>query len=400
MRDVVITDCVRTAIGKMNGALSEYDEQELAAIVMKEVLKRSKITPDQVDEVIFGHVKMNTYPMDLARYGWLEAGLPDKTPGYTLQRACSSGSQSIFDAAQIIGCGDAEIILAGGAENMTKSCYYLRNARKGVGTRDIVFKDNIMEGSAGNSPEELFGVLPMGMTAENVAELYGIEREIQDVFALGSQQRARKAIDEGLFKEQIVSVGGFDTDEHPRSTTLEKLSAMKPAFKKGGCVTAGNSSGRNDGASAVLVMSREKADALGYDYYLRHVSSAVVGLHPSIMGVGPVEASREALEKAGLKIGDIGLIELNEAFAAQSVAVMREWVKWSETETFDTIWARTNVNGSGISLGHPLAATGGILTTKLFYELKRRPDVRYAMVTMCIGGGMGFASIFEQCRRG
>ena len=400
MRDVVITDCVRTAIGKMNGALSEYDEQELAAIVMKEVLNRSKITPDQVDEVIFGHVKMNTYPMDLARYGWLEAGLPEKTPGYTLQRACSSGSQSIFDAAQIIGCGDAEIILAGGAENMTKSCYYLRNARKGVGTKDIVFKDNIMEGSAGNSPEELFGVLPMGMTAENVAEMYGIEREIQDVFALGSQQRARKAIDEGLFKEQIVPVGDFDADEHPRSTTLEKLSAMKPAFKKGGCVTAGNSSGRNDGASAVLVMSREKADELGYDYYLRHVSSAVVGLHPSIMGVGPIEASREALEKAGLKIEDIGLIELNEAFAAQSVAVMREWVKWSETETFDTIWERTNVNGSGISLGHPLAATGGILTTKLFYELKRRPDVRYAMVTMCIGGGMGFASIFEQCRRG
>ena len=400
MRDVVITDCVRTAIGKMNGALSEYDEQELAAIVMKEVLDRSRITPDQVDEVIFGHVKMNTYPMDLARYGWLEAGLPEKTPGYTLQRACSSGSQSIFDAAQIIGCGDAEIILAGGAENMTKSCYYLRNARKGVGTKDIVFKDNIMEGSAGNSPEELFGVLPMGMTAENVAEMYGIEREIQDVFALGSQQRARKAIDEGLFKEQIVPVGDFDTDEHPRSTTLEKLSAMKPAFKKDGCVTAGNSSGRNDGASALIVMSREKADELGYDYYLRHVSSAVVGLHPSIMGVGPIEASREALEKAGLTIEDIDLIELNEAFAAQSVAVMREWAKWSEKETFDTIWERTNVNGSGISLGHPLAATGGILTTKLFYELKRRPDARYAMVTMCIGGGMGFASIFEQCRRG
>ena len=174
---------------------------------------------------------------------------------------------------------------------------------------------------------------------------------------------------------------------------------MKPAFKKDGSVTAGNSSGRNDGASAVLVMSREKADELGYDYYLRHVSSAIVGLEPKIMGVGPIEASREALEKAGLKIEDIGLIELNEAFAAQSVAVMREWVKWSETETFDTIWERTNVNGSGISLGHPLAATGGILTTKLFYELKNRPDVRYAMVTMCIGGGMGFASIFEQCRK-
>ena len=399
MRDAVITDCVRTAIGKMNGSLSEYDEQELAAVVMKEVLRRSKITPEDVDEVIFGHVKMNTYPMDLARYGWLEAGLPYKVPGFTLHRACSSGSQSIYDAAQIIGCGDADIILAGGAENMTKSCYYLRNARRGVGTRDMVFKDNIMEGSAGNSPEELFGDLPMGLTAENVAEQYGIEREIQDLFAYHSQLRARKAIDEGKFKEQIVPVGDFDTDEFPRETTLEKLSKLKSVFKKGGCVTAGNSSGRNDGASAVLVMSREKADALGYDYYLRHVSSAVVGIHPSIMGVGPIEASRRALEKAGLTIEDIGLIELNEAFASQSVAVMRTWASWSEKETFDTIWERTNVNGSGISLGHPLAATGGILTTKLFYELKNRPDARYAMVTMCIGGGMGFASIFEQCRR-
>ena len=399
MRDAVVTDCVRTAIGKMNGSLSEYNEQELAAIVMEEVLRRSKITPDQVDEVIFGHVKMNTYPMNLARYGWLEAGMPEDVPGYTLHRACSSGSQSIFDASQIIGCGDADIILAGGAENMTKSCYYLRGARKGVGTKDIVFKDNIMEGSAGNSPEELFGDLPMGLTAENVAEQYGIEREIQDLFAYNSQLRARKAIDEGRFKEQIVPVGDFDTDEFPRATTLEKLSTLKSAFKKGGCVTAGNSSGRNDGASAVLVMSREKADELGYTYYLRHVSSAVVGLHPSIMGVGPIEASREALAKAGLTIDDIDLIELNEAFASQSVAVMRTWASWSEKETFESLWERTNVNGSGISLGHPLAATGGILTTKLFYELKRRPEARYAMVTMCIGGGMGFASIFERCGR-
>lgn len=399
MRDAVVTDCVRTAIGKMNGSLSEYNEQELAAIVMEEVLRRSKITPDQVDEVIFGHVKMNTYPMNLARYGWLEAGMPEDVPGYTLHRACSSGSQSIFDASQIIGCGDADIILAGGAENMTKSCYYLRGARKGVGTKDIVFKDNIMEGSAGNSPDELFGDLPMGLTAENVAEQYGIEREIQDLFAYNSQLRARKAIDEGRFKEQIVPVGDFDTDEFPRATTLEKLSTLKSAFKKGGCVTAGNSSGRNDGASAVLVMSREKADALGYTYYLRHVSSAVVGLHPSIMGVGPIEASREALAKAGLTIDDIDLIELNEAFASQSVAVMRTWASWSEKETFESLWERTNVNGSGISLGHPLAATGGILTTKLFYELKRRPEARYAMVTMCIGGGMGFASIFERCGR-
>lgn len=399
MRDVVVTDCVRTAVGKMNGSLSEYDEQELAALVMKEVLRRSRITADDVDEVIFGHVKMNTYPMDVARYGWLQAELPDSVPGYTLHRACSSGSQSVFDASQVIGCGDADVILAGGVENMTKSCYFLRNARHGVGTKDMVFKDNIMEGSAGNSPEELFGDLPMGLTAENVAEQYHIEREIQDLFAFTSQQRAKKAIAEGRFKEQIVPVGDFDTDEFPRETSLEKLSSLKSAFKKGGCVTAGNSSGRNDGASAVLLMSREKADALGYDYYLRHVSSAVVGVHPSVMGIGPIGASREALQKAGLSISDIGLIELNEAFASQSVAVMREWASWSDKDTFETLWERTNVNGSGISLGHPLAATGGILTTKLFYELKRRPEARYAMVTMCIGGGMGFASIFEQCRR-
>lgn len=383
----------------MNGSLSEYDEQVLAAIVMNAVLCRSKIEAQDVDEVIFGHVKMNTYPMNVARYGWLEAGFDQGVPGYTLHRACSSGSQAIFDASQVIGCGDAEVILAGGVENMTKSCYNLRGARYGVGTKDMIFRDNISEGSAGNSPEEIYGNLPMGLTAENVAEQYHVEREIQDRFAYQSQLRAKRAITEGKFAEQIVPVGDFDTDEFPRETTMEKLAGLKSAFKKGGCVTAGNSSGRNDGASAVLMMSREKADALGYDFYLRHVSSAVVGVHPSIMGIGPIGASRKALKKAGLSISDIGLIELNEAFASQSVAVMREWVSWSQRETFDTIWERTNVNGSGISLGHPLAATGGILTTKLFYELKNRPEVRYAMVTMCIGGGMGFASIFEQCRR-
>lgn len=399
MRNAVITDCVRTAVGKMNGSLSEYDEQDLAAIVMKEVINRSKIEAKDVDEVIYGHVKMNSYPMDVARFGWLQAGFPDNVPGYTIQRACSSGSQSIYDASQVIACGDADIILAGGVENMTKSCYNLRGARHGVGTKDIVFKDNISEGTAGNSPEELFGALPMGLTAENVAEQYHIEREIQDKFAYNSQLRAKKAIAEGKFKEQIVPVGNFDTDEFPRETTLEKLAALKSVFKKDGCVTAGNSSGRNDGASAVLVMAEEKADELGYKYYLRHVASAVVGVHPSIMGIGPIGASKAALKKAGLKIDDIGLIELNEAFASQSVAVMREWASWSDKETFDTIWERTNVNGSGISLGHPLAATGGILTTKLFYELKNRPEAKYAMVTMCIGGGMGFASIFEQVRK-
>ena len=297
MRDAVVTDCVRTAVGKMNGSLAEYDEQVLAAIVMKEVLKRSKIEAEDVDEVYFGHVKMNTYPMDVARYAWLEAGLPDKTAGYTLQRACSSGSQSIYDASMTIALGDADVILAGGVENMTKSCYYLRGVRRGFGTKNVTLMDNILEGTAGNSPEELFGDLPMGLTAENVAEQYHIEREIQDLFAYNSQLRAKKAIAEGKFKEQIVPVDGFDTDEFPRETTLEKLAALKSAFKKGGCVTAGNSSGRNDGASAVIVMAREKADELGYDYYLRHVASAIVGVHPSIMGIGPIGASKRRSQR-------------------------------------------------------------------------------------------------------
>lgn len=399
MRDVVVTDCVRTPIGKINGSLSEYDEHELASIVMKEVIRRSKIQAKDIDEVIFGHVKMNSYPTNVGRYAWLYADLPDQVPGSTLCRACASGSQTIFDASQIIGCGDAEVILAGGVENMTKSCYFLRDARHGIGTKDLVFHDNIFEGNAGNSPEEIYGYLPMGITAENVAEQFHVERDIQDEFAYTSQMRAKKAIAEGKFVEQIVPVGDFDTDEYPRDTTLEKIKALKPVFKKDGCVTAGNASGRNDGASAEILMSQELADRLGYQYYLKVVSAASSSLDPRIMGVGPIEASKKALAKAGLTIDDIGLIELNEAFASQSVAVMREWEKWSKTLSFEDLWARTNVNGGAIALGHPLAATGGILTTKLFYELKERPECKYSMVTMCVGGGMGFATIFEQVRR-
>lgn len=399
MRDVVVTDCVRTPIGKINGTLSEYDEQDLAAIVMKEVIHRSKVEAEDIDEVIFGHVKMNSYPANVGRYGWLSANLPESVPGMTLCRACASGSQTIFDASQIIGCGDAEVILAGGVENMTKSCYFLRDARHGVGTRDLIFHDNIFEGNAGNSPEEIYGYLPMGITAENVAEKFHVEREIQDKLAYVSQMRAKEAIAEGRFKEQIVPVDGFDTDEYPRDTTLEKIQSLKPVFSKTGCVTAGNASGRNDGASAEIVMSREMADKLEYDFYLRVVSAASSALDPRIMGVGPIEASKRALAKANLTIDDIGLIELNEAFASQAVAVMREWVNWSGEMTFDDLWAKTNVNGGAIALGHALAATGGVLTTKLFYELKKRPECRYAMVTMCVGGGMGFATIFEQIRK-
>lgn len=398
MRDVVVTHAVRTPIGKFGGSLRNYREQELASIVIKDLMRRSGIAPDKVDEVILGNVKMNTRPMNPARFSWLQAGLPVSTPGFSIHRACSSGSQAIFDASQIIALEDADVIVAGGVENMSKSCYYLRDARTGVGNRDMVWRDALTEGGPGSTPAEIYGDLPMGITAEIVAEQYGIDREMQDTFALLSQQRAIRAIAGGEFREQIVPVGSFDTDEFPRETTIEQLRKLKPVFRNNGTVTAGNSSGRNDGAAALMVMSREKADQMKCGYYLRHVASAVTALSPSIMGVGPVEATRKALSIAGLSIEDIGLIELNEAFAAQSVAVLQEWAEWSSI-TYDALLERTNVNGGAIALGHPLGATGAILTTKLFYKMKKLPCVRYGLVTMCIGGGMGFASIFERVER-
>ncbi len=401
MQDAVITHAVRTAIGKIGGSLARFDEQDLAAAVMKELVVRSQINPAEVDEVIFGNVKMNTRPMNVARFGWLKAGLPDTVPAYTLHRACASGSQAIYDAAQNIELGEADMIVAGGVENMSKSCYYLRGARHGVGSRDMVWFDALSEGGPGNTPIGQYGQLSMGATAENVAAQYHIPREDQDKFALKSQQRAQQAIAEGIFEEQIVDIEGFHVDEHPRATTIEQLGKLKPVFRTDGqgSVTAGNSSGRNDGASALLLMSRKKADAMGLTFYLQVVSAAVTALDPRIMGVGPIEASRQALAKAKLQLSDIGLIELNEAFASQSVAVMREWATWG-TDTFDTLLERTNVNSSGIAMGHPLGATGAILTTKMYYELlRRRPEVKYGMVTMCIGGGMGFAIIYKQCRQ-
>jgi acetyl-CoA C-acetyltransferase len=302
----------------------------------------------------------------------------------------------------MIGAGDADILLVGGMESYSTMCAEFSMNDEPY---KLVPPIPLMPHMAPTKEEDI----SMIEVSDKMAAKWNISREEADAFAARSQMRLAEAYKKGITGDEIIPFIYpatkrtpeiiIDKDEFPRpSTTLEGLAKLRSVIP-GGVTTAGNSSGRNDGASALLVMSREKADELGYDYYLRHVSSAVVGLEPKIMGVGPIEASREALEKAGLKIEDIGLIELNEAFAAQSVAVMREWAKWSDKETFDTIWERTNVNGSGISLGHPLAATGGILTTKLFYELKERPDVRYAMVTMCIGGGMGFASIFEQCRK-
>jgi len=398
MKNVLITHAVRTPIGKMGGMFKDTDESTLLAHVFSALIQRANLDPNQVDQVIVGNVKQSTYPLNVARHGWLAANLPCHVAGYTLHRACSSGSQSLFDAYQMIVCEEADVIVAGGVENMSMSCYYLRGVRNGFGNRDPQWMDALTEGGPGSTPFKKYGNLPMGLTAENVAEHYKISRLEQDELALLSQNRALKAIDLGLFAEEIVSINGVNVDEYPKNTTLEMLAKLPPVFKKDGTVTAGNSSGRNDGASVLLIMSEKKAKELNITPSLRFVSSATTGVHPAMMGIGPIEAGKKALQQAGLSICDIDIIELNEAFASQAIAVLRGWAQTDEKETYEQLLERTNVNGSGISLGHPLGATGAILTTKIMYEMKRRPQARYGMVAMCIGGGMGFASIFEKCK--
>lgn len=393
-REVVITHAVRTPVGGINGSLRDFDPEVLSAHVMKALMDRSGIDPATVDCVMMGQTKPSTRPMNVARCGWLKAGLPASVPATTSYRACCSGIQPIFDAAQMIASGDADIIVAGGVENMSQSVYSLRYARYGVGNKDAVFFDALSENSTCNVPREVYGNFSLGMVAEHIAEQWNVTREDQDSLALESQERALNAIAQGYFKEQIAPVGDFDTDEYPKHTSMELLSKLKPSFKPDGTVTAGNASGRNDAAACVLVMSRDKAEALGVKPQLRFKSAAAVALDPHILLMGPVKAVPEALERAGLSLHDIDLLEVNEAFASSTVATLREFVKLDPMESYDKLIARTNVNGSGISLGHPPGATGCILLTKLLYEMKRRGS-RYGIVTMCVGGGHGFASVWE-----
>jgi acetyl-CoA C-acetyltransferase len=308
-----------------------------------------------------------------------------------------------MDAAQLIRCGQAEAVVAGGTENMSQAVYFIRHARHGLGTGDHPIEDSLVAGGPGSVPAEIYGPLPMGITAENLAEKYRISREEQDRFALESQVRTARAIREGRFREEIVPVpivasdgtpALFDTDEHPRMTTLEKLAALPPAFKKEGSVTAGNSSGRNDGAAALLVMAAEKARRLGMKPRARILSAASSGCDPAIMGIGPVESTRIALKRARLTLGDMDVIELNEAFAAQSLAVIREWVKWGVDQ--ESLLAKINPNGGAIAMGHPLGCTGAALTVKCLSELQRVDAYRYGLITMCCAGGLGVAMIVEK----
>jgi acetyl-CoA C-acetyltransferase len=390
-REVVLVGACRTPVGTFGGTLKDEPVVELGRIVMEETLRRSGITGEMLDEVIFGCVLQAAQGQNVCRQAAIHAGIPNEVPAFTLNKVCGSGLRAVSLAAQIIRAGDADIILAGGMENMSYAPYAVEKARYGYrmnnGTLvDCMIKDGLWEA---------FNDYHMGITAENVAAQWNISREDQDEFGFRSQERAAEAIASGRFKDEIVPVvikgkkgdTVFDTDEHPRRTTLEKMAGLKPAFKKDGTVTAGNASGINDGAAAVLVMSKEKADELGLQPMARIVSYASGGVDPKIMGVGPIPATKKALAKAGLTVDDLDLIEANEAFASQSLAVGRE-LGWADH------MEKVNVNGGAIALGHPIGASGARILVTLLHEMQKRKS-RYGLATLCIGGGMGTALIVE-----
>ncbi|MDQ6599080.1 thiolase family protein [Bacillus salipaludis] len=396
MRNVVIIDGVRTAIGRMGGTLKDVEADFLSEKVMREALTRSRINGEDVNEVVWGHAKQSSDVPNLARLAALRAGLPIEVPGYTVHRQCGSGLQAINNAAQQIMCGLSDVVLAGGAESMSTAPYYLRKARYGYGAGNAEIVDPNTESQPRAQPIEVYGNLTMGLTAENLAEKYQISRGEQDEFAFESQQKAAEAIQSGRFTDEIVPYEVkvkrekilFQVDEHPRLTSLEKLASLKPVFKDGGTVTAGNASGRNDGAAALVMMSKEEAAERGLSPRLRVISQASVGVAPEIMGIGPVPATLKALKLAGLTLDDIDLIELNEAFAAQALACVKE---------LNMDRKKINVNGGAIALGHPIGGTGAILTVKIMNELERRGG-RYGLITACIGGGQGIATIVENLR--
>ena len=395
MKEVVIVGAKRTAIGSYGGSLKNVPAKELGAIAIKGAIEQAGIKPEDVEEVIMGDVLQGGLGQNVARQMSLGAGLPIETPAMTINKVCGSGLRAVELAAQIIKAGDADIIVAGGAENMSMSGYVLPNMRWGA----RMFNTPAVDMMVNDGLWDVYNNYHMGITAENVAEQWGLTREELDAFALASQNKAEAAIKAGKFKDEIVPVTipqrkgdpiVFDTDEFPRfGATAEALAKLKPAFKKdGGVVTAGNASGINDSGAAVVVMSADKAAELGLKPLAKIVSYASAGVDPSIMGIGPVPASKKALEKAGLTIDDMDLYEANEAFAAQSVAVGKEL-------GFDP--EKLNVNGGAIALGHPIGASGCRILITLIYEMMKRPEAKKGLATLCIGGGMGTAVIVEKC---
>ena len=393
MREVVIVGAARTAIGKFGGTLKNVPTRTLGAVCIEEALKRAGVAKDQVDEVIMGCVLQGGLGQNVARQMMLDAGLPVETPCFTLNKVCGSGLRAVSLAAQMIKAGDADIVVAGGAENMSATAYAMKDARWGARMNNTTMTDMMVNDGLWDA----FNQYHMGITAENVAEQYGLTREELDEFSVISQNRAEAAIEAGKFKYEIVPVTipqrkgdpiVFDTDEHlTKGSTMEKVAKLKPAFKRdGGVVTAANASGINDSGAAVVVMSKEKADELGIKPLCTIKSYASGGVDPSIMGVGPVPACRKALDKAGITVDDLDLIEANEAFAAQSIAVRRDL-------GFDP--EKVNVNGGAIALGHPIGASGCRILITLIYEMMKR-DAKTGLATLCIGGGMGTTVIVER----
>jgi acetyl-CoA C-acetyltransferase len=428
MKEVVIVGGIRTAIGSFGGSLKEIPVVQLGALVIREALTRAGLRPEtspalqamgpealkaeklsdlekkygawnqasqpvQVDEVIMGNVLQGGQGQNTARQATIYAGLPRETNAFTVNKVCGSGLKAITIGAQTIGAGLAEVIVAGGMENMSLAPYALPKARWGY-RMDVSSKGEVTDLMVYDGLWEIFYGYHMGFTAENIAELYGISRQEQDELGLMSHQRARTAIKDGIFKEEIVPVKipqrkgdpiSFDTDERPMDTTLDKMAKLPPAFRKDGTVTAGNASGINDAAAAVLLMSKEKAQALGLKPLATIKAFASGGVDPAYMGLGPIPAIKKVLKATGLKIKDIDCIELNEAFASQAIACIRELGLDME---------HTNIRGSGISLGHPIGCTGARVTVTLINEMRRR-KARYGLCTMCIGGGQGMAMIVE-----
>lgn len=391
MQEVVIASAVRTAVGTFGGTLREIPAVELGKTAAEEALKRAKIHPEQVDEVILGNVLQAGQGQNPARQVLIRCGIPKEIPATTINMVCASGLKSVMMAARAIQAGDGDIVLAGGMESMSQTPYYLPGARWGYRMNDGA----LIDGMIFDGLYDIFNRYHMGITAENVAEKFGVSRQDQDAFALNSQKKAARAIQEGRFKEEIVPVPisqkrgdpiPFDTDEHPRAnTTMEALAGLRPAFKKDGTVTAGNASGINDGGAAVVVMSAEKAKGLRLRPLARIRAYATTGVDPSLMGTGPVPASQRVLAKAGLTVKDLDLIEANEAFAAQAVYVNR---------TMGWDMEKVNVNGGAIALGHPIGASGARILVTLLYEMKKRKS-RLGLATLCVGGGMGAALVVE-----
>lgn len=397
MREVVIVDAVRTPIGKYNGALKDVRPDDLGAIVIKALIERNpNLPPKQIEEVVFGNANQaGEDNRNVARMSGLLAGLPVEVAGTTINRLCGSGMDAIMYAARAITVGEGDIFIAGGTESMTRAPLVMAKPDREFPRGNMELVDTTIGWRFTNKKlENLYGADTMPKTAENVAQRFSITREEQDLFAFESQQRAKKAMEANCFAEEIVPVSYkdrkgneiiVDKDEHPRiGTSLEKLSKLKPLFE-GGTVTAGNASGVNDGAAALLLMSAEKAKELNLKPLAKYITGATAGLEPSVMGLGPVFASRKALKRAKLGTNDIGLVELNEAFASQSLECVRQ---------LDLNIEKVNVNGGAIAFGHPLGASGARIVTTLLYEMKKK-NVQFGLATMCIGVGQGIATIFE-----